>query len=341
MQLPHKQLAQHLRQQLAPVYLLHSDDPLLIQEARDAIRAKARESGFGQYQLLCIEPGFDWPHFTSLTQNMSLFSEKILIDLRNPTSKFDEKGLSHLLRYCENPSQDVLLLLSLPKLTSTQLNAKWVKGIEQHGVSIAIWPLFANELPRWIQQRLQQKGLRASQDATELLAQMTAGNLLATQQAIDKLPLLFAKGHEVQQADMWQVLAENARYGVFDLTQAVLLGQIKQVSRIMAYLPLANIEPPLVLWALSQDMRELIDLQCKLAQGHSGQQLLQKVRPMRKPQLQAALQRCNLPSLYQALRFAAKIDGIIKGQSQGDAWQALTELALAISGKPLNLQIMS
>ena len=42
MQLPLTQLPAHLTQGLRPLYVLHGDEPLLAQEAQDAIRAAAR-----------------------------------------------------------------------------------------------------------------------------------------------------------------------------------------------------------------------------------------------------------------------------------------------------------
>lgn len=38
-----EQLSGHLDRELRPLYVLHGDDPLLVLEAADAIRAKARQ----------------------------------------------------------------------------------------------------------------------------------------------------------------------------------------------------------------------------------------------------------------------------------------------------------
>ena len=46
MQLPLPQLAAHLQKGLRSLYTLHGDEPLLQQEAADAIRAAARAQGY-------------------------------------------------------------------------------------------------------------------------------------------------------------------------------------------------------------------------------------------------------------------------------------------------------
>ena len=84
MQLNHKQLHQHLKGPFQPIYLITGDVPLLVQEARDAIRQAAEQQGFGHYQRLDVEPGFNWERLTELTHNYNLFSERTLIELHNP-----------------------------------------------------------------------------------------------------------------------------------------------------------------------------------------------------------------------------------------------------------------
>ena len=46
MQLSPNQLGAHLQKGLKSLYTLHGDEPLLIQEALDTIRAVARSQGF-------------------------------------------------------------------------------------------------------------------------------------------------------------------------------------------------------------------------------------------------------------------------------------------------------
>ncbi|EPN32583.1 DNA polymerase III subunit delta, partial [Pseudomonas syringae pv. actinidiae ICMP 19096] len=48
MKLAPAQLAKHLQGTLAPVYVISGDDPLLCQEAADAVRAAARQQGFDE-----------------------------------------------------------------------------------------------------------------------------------------------------------------------------------------------------------------------------------------------------------------------------------------------------
>ena len=61
MQLAPAQLPQHLQRGLKPLYTLHGDEPLLIQEAADALRAAARSQGYTERTVHTVAgANFDW-----------------------------------------------------------------------------------------------------------------------------------------------------------------------------------------------------------------------------------------------------------------------------------------
>lgn len=330
MQIPIKQLATSLKRKLEPLYLIHGDVPLLAEEARDIIRATAIQAGYQNFELLVVDPKFKWSLFTNLTDNLSLFSEKTIIDVRINNNTLDEKGVEAILDYCAHPSSSHLLLISMEKLTSAQQKTKWYKALEETGAIITIWPLNAAELHQSILQRLQHAHLKATQDSISLLMEMTEGNLLATQQTIDKLQLLFPNG-TIDVEKMQQAIADNARFNVFDLTNNVLQGNTKHALRVLTQLRLNGAETPHVLWALCRELRELIDGHYQLTQGQSLQQVLLKQWASRKTLLQMALRRTTLKQVKACLHFASEVDQTIKGQKLGDSWEAMGKLVLMFS----------
>jgi DNA polymerase-3 subunit delta len=60
MQLRAEQLEAHLAKTLAPLYVIHGDEPLLALEAADAVRAAARARGYAEREVFTAERGFDW-----------------------------------------------------------------------------------------------------------------------------------------------------------------------------------------------------------------------------------------------------------------------------------------
>ena len=187
MKLSPAQLAKHLQGNLAPVYVISGDEPLLCQEACDAIRAACRQRDFSERQVFNAEANFDWGLLLEAGASLSLFAEKRLLELRLPSGKPGDKGAAILLEYLQRPPEDTVLLVSLPKLDGSTQKTKWAKAlIDGEGAQfIQIWPVDAQQLPQWIRQRLSQAGLAASQDAVDLIAARVEGNLLAAAQEIE------------------------------------------------------------------------------------------------------------------------------------------------------------
>ncbi|MBV8658134.1 MAG: DNA polymerase III subunit delta, partial [Burkholderiales bacterium] len=115
MQMRPGDLAAHLASgKLAPIYLVHGEEALVVLEAAQAIRDKARELGYGERQVFTVEPGFKWAELAHAGNAFSLFAEQKLLELRIPTGKPGTEGGEALQAYAANPSSDNILLIQCP-----------------------------------------------------------------------------------------------------------------------------------------------------------------------------------------------------------------------------------
>ncbi len=328
-----EQLGAALAKGLAPIYLISGDEPLLVQEACDAIRAAARQAGFSERDLYHADAGFDWTQVLSAANSLSLFSEQKLIEVRLPSAKPGDKGSKVLVEYAEAPAPDNLLLLVTGKLDKSAQRAKWFKALEQSGVHLTIWPLPPAQLPRWIGQRLEAAGLKAESGAIDLLASRVEGNLLAAAQEIEKLKLL-APDQLVSTELMASVVADSARYDIFGLTDKALLGDARGADKTLQGLRAEGTEPLTLLWALTREIRQLIQLSQALSQGQAFDRAAQSLSiwDKRKPLVQSAIRRLKPAQMQQLLRKANGIDKAIKGMRNAEPWDELLDLTLNMAG---------
>ena len=98
MRIDSEQLSQHLSRGLKRLYFVHGEELLLALEAADRIRAKALEQGFDERRVLIAESGFDWGELAMVSNSMSLFAPKRLLDLRIPSGKPGKDGSEALQR---------------------------------------------------------------------------------------------------------------------------------------------------------------------------------------------------------------------------------------------------
>ena len=336
------QLAKHLQGNLAPVYVVSGDEPLLCQEACDAIRAACRQRDFGERQVFNAEANFDWGQLIEAGASLSLFAEKRLIELRLPSGKPGDKGAAILQEYLQRPPEDTVLLVSLPKLDGNTQKTKWAKALIDGDAAqfIQVWPIDAHQLPQWIRQRLSQAGLAASQEAVDLIAARVEGNLLAAAQEIEKLKLL-AEGNQITVETVQSAVADSARFDVFGLVDAILNGEAAHALRMLEGLRGEGVEPPVVLWALARELRQLAGLAQQFSQGVPLDKAFSQARPpvwdKRRPLVSKALQRLSAQRWAQLLQDAQRIDAQIKGQAEGSPWTGLARLALLMAGQRLAL----
>ncbi|MCK5481397.1 MAG: DNA polymerase III subunit delta [Gammaproteobacteria bacterium] len=334
MNLKPEQLEPHLRKQLAPVYFISGDDPLRVIEAADAVRAAARSQGYDEREVLTVQTGFDWNSLLSEAGNLSLFSQRRIIDLRLPGGKPGKEGAQVLRDFAEQLPEDTLLLITSGKLEKPARTSKWVQALDKAGVVLFVWPLKGAELTTWVRARMLQRGLEPTVEAVEMLTGLVEGNLLACAQEIDKLHLLNGAG-PVDVADITAMVGDNARYDVFGLIDSALLGDAARCVRILHRLQAEAVAPPVVLWALSREIRPLVGMATAVAEGDPVAAILGRyhVWQNRKQIVGAALKRLSADDCKAMIRQCALVDRVCKGRAAGNAWDELLQLTLKLAGK--------
>jgi DNA polymerase III subunit delta len=336
-QIKPEQLKAHLAKGVAPIYFVTGDEPLLVQESCDLIRAAARKAGCSEREVHHVEGHFDWQGFLQEGNALSLFSDRKLIELRLPSGKPGDAGSKALQSYAERPNSDNVLLIESGKLESSSRNTKWYKALDSAGAIVTLWPMELNQLPGWAMRRMQDKGLQPSQEAVALLVERVEGNLLACSQEIEKLLLLFGPG-PITLEQIISSVADSSRFDIYKLVDGALQGDANRTSRIINGLKGEGVEPVLVLWAITREIRALAQMAFVMKQGASADQAMAKhyVWDKRKPLVRTALQRHSLARWQNMLRRCGEIDLMVKGGRMGNAWDELLELSLMLGGLQLH-----
>jgi DNA polymerase-3 subunit delta len=328
MKLKTEQLGAHLQKGLAPFYIVSGDEPLLVEETCYQIRQASKKHGIEERELMHAEAGFDWTQLLDETNAMSLFASRRLLEVRIPNGKPSDKGKA-LLEVVTNPNPDNVVLIVTPRLDAATQKTKWFKAIESAGAFIAIWPIDRNQLPGWLQRRIQAAGMSASQDAVALFAQRIEGNLLAGIQEIEKMRMMGTQQISAELVE--EVTADSARYDAFSLADSCLLGNIGDASRILSHLKAEGHEAIMILGALLRKIRQLISLQAygpqRLTEGFKSQ----NIWPKQQPPFKSALSRLSQAELFECLQTAEQIDRAIKGDGN-DPWLLLSRLSELLTG---------
>jgi DNA polymerase III subunit delta len=323
-----------------PLYVFSGDEPLLMMEAMDQLRSKARQLGYTEREVMLQERGFDWSALLNAGQTMSLFGDRRWIELRIPTGKPGRDGADALKQFSaqiaaqsNTDGPETIVCIVLPRLDMKTKSSAWFSSLDEAGMAVQIDSLDRSYLPSWIAGRLQKQGQSIQsgpegQRALEFIAEQVEGNLIAAHQEIQKLGLLYPAG-ELSEEQVRSAILKVARYNVFELSEAMLAGDLPRVNRMLDGLKGEGEPLVLILWSVTEELRLLSKLKMASDAGESVQQLLRanRVWGNKERLYPAALKRIQSSRLRQAVQIAAGLDRQSKGlqaaELPGDPWDGL------------------
>lgn len=329
---PERLLSQLDAEPLRPAYLIAGAEPLRVLEAADGVRAAARRQGVAEREVFEVDArGFDWGAVAASLQAPGLFAARRLLDVRLPGGKPGKDGAEVLSGFCADPPADVVLLVTCGEW-SRQHGGKWSEAIARVGRVAVASPVKPHELPDWIERRLRARGLRADREAVQVLADRVEGNLLAAAQEIDKLALL-DDGDRIDAARMESLVADAARYDVFRLVDAAMNGNGRQAARMLAGLRAEGAVIPALLGMVAMELQRAATLaQVQAGGGNLAAEFkAQRIWDSRQAAYRRALSRHAAGRWQRFVAEAGRVDRSAKGRGEGDGWQQLERLLLAVA----------
>jgi DNA polymerase-3 subunit delta len=318
---------------LANVYLVSGDEPLLVDEALTWLREAARAAGITERETLQVGKGFDWEAALAGLANLSLFSAGKLLELRLASAAPGEDGARAIQSALSGPPGNVVAVV-MPALDKRARESRWAAAIASDGIWIDAAPPPPEALPAWLAARLQRAGLTLEAPALELLAACVEGNLLAARQEIDKLALLHPPGSRLGLDEVQAAVADGARFDVFQLADAALAGEAPRALRILAGLREEGIAPTLILWSLVREILTLLNAAGRAGRGTTVADAVAAIGVWRSRAslVIGALRRQPAGGLTRLVAMARAADQVVKGARRGDPWLALHELTLQLAG---------
>ena len=316
-----KDLRELVHKELNPVYLFFAEESTQLTSLIDLVLLAAKDCNFDDKSTYVVSKDMDWSFLDSNNENLDLFGSKKIIEIKLLGSGPGNKGSKALKEYSLNPDPNKLLIVSAEGLDKKSQSSAWAKSLEENGIMIVESPISLNAMPKWIQSRANDSNLQIENDAAQLLAEKTEGNLLAATQEIIKLTLLYPN-KEISLKEMETSISNASKYGIFDLSNAFVSGNKNRTFQIIESLKSEGMQPTLILWALTKEIHNLYkvmeDNSTKNIWGprHYLESLTKRVNQLTKRKIK------------QSLLEISEIDASIKGLSSKNPWQAIRDLAI-------------
>lgn len=332
MNLAPQQLSQHLSSGLKPLYVLTGDEPLSQRECLDAIRAKARALGAEERTSLTVDRYFNWAQIAEFGQAMSLFASQRLLEINIPTGKPGLDGSKALQALASEALPDTVTIIILPKIDWRDAKSAWYTALQQNSIFIELHEISPAQLPQWIASRLALQKQTTDAETLTFMANQVEGNLLAANQEIQKLGLLYPAG-EIKGEDVRAAVLNVSRFDAVQLGEAVLTGDIDRTVRILEGLKDEGAQPVVVMNPLIWAITPLVKVKQAESRGENLNAAMKSARLFYEKEAFArrVLPRLSLKQLQAALLKLADIDKIGKGMMHGDAWLEITRLCFGLA----------
>ncbi|WP_243477772.1 DNA polymerase III subunit delta [Orrella daihaiensis] len=327
-------------QPLPALVVLIGHEPLLVFEAADKLRERARQEGFTDQHRFVMDSRSDWQTVFGVGASGSLFGERQMVEIFLPGGKPGKSGaqaMETIANQCAGQlANDVFTVIKLTGMDRSARETRWAKTLLAAAAVIDLPDVGRAALPKWIAQRLAQQNQHMNNEALQWLSDRVEGNLLAAHQEIQKLALLHPSG-EVTLEQCQAAVLNVARYDVFALRDAMLDGDSSRMLRVLWGLKAEGEAPPLVLWAISEDIRTLDRISQSVARGQPLNAALkaQRLFGQREQRARAAYGRVSPARWRRAVAHAHDIDRIIKGLPVpgrlSDAWHEMARLGMSIA----------
>lgn len=308
-------------------WIMYGQEPLLEQNLLDAFRQSWRKQDI-ERQRYDINSVSDWKTVFNALNSLSLFSNQLAIEVHG-NIKPDASALKQLKSYIQHNEHNLLLVV-MPKQDSNSLKTNFFQVVDANGVTVALTANYPQDRQRILALEAEKLGIQLAQDAWQWLEQHHEHNLLAAKNSLMRVSDTFADVDVIEISHLFSCLQDQSRYSTYDLTDALLAGNLAQAIKIFQYLMASGEPMSLILWSISKEMRLLMQL---FEQPQNALQL--GIWKNKVSQYQQALRRLNPQCFLTWPALLLRIDASIKGLSPENSEHLVMQAIASICGQPL------
>lgn len=331
MRIYHNQLNQTLAQPLSPIWLVFGDEPWQKNDSLFQIKAAAKQQGFDELIRFAVDDKFKWEDLVHEYNSMSLFATRRIIEVEFLTAKIGDAGAKALTEITNQLSHDVVLLCHGDKLDGATTNRKWFKTLSNAGCYLPLYDLDAKGLAMWLNRQVRQYQLNLDKSSIELLLTMFEGNVLALDQELQKLIILFGT-QAVNFEALSELVINQSKFNPFALIDALLNGQSAKCIAILDQMQQEGVPIAKVIWFVNKELQQLKEMFYLAEEGKNIGEILKafKVWEKRKPLYQHALNNSSLANIMLAQSRIADVDLVSKSTSEFNAFQLLADVCICV-----------
>jgi DNA polymerase III delta subunit len=250
------------------VFFLYGSEVVLRNNSKDTLKKYLHTKGFYERRIITKE------HFDQIEQtiiessNGSLFSSKLIIDIYHDQGKIPDQIIKifELDNISNNENIAIIINSHNEKLNSAN---KWVKKMDQYALIVECKKLKSFEEKIWLKNQLEFINEADKKKFIQNIYEMNIGNLVAQQNEVDILRLIYKNGMEASGI----FINDSAEFIPFELEDEVIAFNTNRALRIINTIKESEAHyAPLLVWIIGK----VINNSTAAKQNSNPQSSLQK-----------------------------------------------------------------
>ena len=338
MQIYYNQLEKQLENELKPVYIISGNEIYQEESCTEKILVAAKKDNYLEHQILYVEKSFDWNSFDEINSNLSLFSEKKIIEVRFLTKTVGLTAEKKINEYINSINHENIIILRLPALKSSDYKKKYLGQNNNNVGLIRLYPITKKNMIDELNLSIKKYNYKIDVNCLNFIVDLYEGNMVAANQALIKLDLMKNNMSEVNLDFLKKVFSKDVDFEATNLVDYSLEGDVSKVETCFNFLKQNDYPTQYVIWSFIRSFRTILFNIDAINSGKSLEEILKNIWPYERKNLMSySLKKLSSKKIEKYLGILVRIDMQSKNILSGNAWDSIYDLSISVAKNKLSV----
>ena len=215
-----------------PIYWLEGEEEYYINEVMDFAEHEILPEEEKAFNLsVFYGKDADWAAVVNACRRYPMFAERQVVLLKEAQQMRD---LAKLEPYIQQPLGSTVFVVSY-KDKKVDGRSKLAKLLKDKGVLLSTKKMYDNQLPEWVNELVEARGLTIQQKALYLLIDHIGNDLTRIKSEIEKIQINLGSRKTIHEDDVENFVGISKEYNAFELQAALTRKDTEKAFRIIQY----------------------------------------------------------------------------------------------------------
>jgi DNA polymerase III subunit delta len=301
----------------APIYLFHGEEDFLIDEGVQLIIDKTLDEGSKGFNLDVVYGSkAEAKDVVAHASSFPMMGEKRIVvvkEFEKLAGTDTEKEI--VAAYINKPLESTILVLVS---SAPDFRKKPLTDLKKRAELVECKPLYDNQVPTWIADRIRHQGREATAEVCRLIQAYVGNSLRSLQNELDKLYIFLGDRKKIAIEDIASVVGATKGFTIFELQNAVGRKDPKEAIKILERMLESGQSPQMVIVMLNRFFTQLWKLTDLRARRLPDAEIAREigVSPYFVKQIIEFRSNYDLPQIEENFKSLLEADTVLKSTSR-------------------------